>query len=70
MKYPEEAKKAGIEGRTVDSFVVTPEGKFSDPKNVRSIGYGTDAVVLEIVKAMPAWRPGYQKGKDVGVEMN
>jgi TonB family protein len=70
MKYPEEAKKAGIEGRTVVSFVVTPEGKISDPKIVRSIGYGSDAVVLDIVKAMPAWRPGYQKGKAVGEEMN
>jgi TonB family protein len=69
MKYPEEAEKAGIEGKTVVQFIVRADGSITDAKIVRSIGYGTDAVVLDIVKAMPAWRPGYQRGKAVDVQM-
>lgn len=69
LRYPQEAKEAGIEGKGVVQFVVKADGTISDPKVIRTIGYGTDKVMLDMVNAMPAWRPGYQDGKAVDVQM-
>ncbi len=72
MKYPNEARKAGAEGKGVIQFIVRADGQLTDGKVVRSIGYGTDQVMMDIFKAMQEmpvkWRPGYQGGKVVDVQ--
>jgi TonB family protein len=70
MRYPEAAVKAGVEGKVVAQFVIRADGSIDSPKIVRTIGHGTDEVVIDIIKAMPQWRPGYKGGKAVDVEFH
>ena len=74
IKYPEDAKKAGVEGKVVIQFVVTKEGRMAEPKIIRSIGSGTDEEVLRVFNLMAAiaesWTPGRQSGQDVAVQFN
>ena len=68
VKYPAEAKKAGAYGRVFVGFIVEPDGSLSDFKVLRGIGYGCDEEALRIVKSMPKWQPGMQRGKAVRVQ--
>lgn len=52
LVYPEEAKAAGVEGMTVVQFVVAEDGKISDTKVVRDIGYGCGAEAVKVVQKM------------------
>ena len=67
INYPEEAKDKGISGRVFISFVVEKDGSVNDVKVMRSVGGGCDEEALRVVKAMPKWKPGLQKGKPVRV---
>jgi TonB family protein len=68
VKYPAEAKKAGAQGRVFVGFIVEPDGSLSDFKVLRGIGYGCDEEALRLVKSMPKWKPGMQRGKAVRVQ--
>ncbi|HLF62323.1 MAG TPA: M56 family metallopeptidase, partial [Saprospiraceae bacterium] len=68
IKYPKEARDLGVSGRVIVQFVVRKDGSVSDVQVIKSIGHGTDEVVLEVVKSMPRWRPGINEGKVVDVE--
>lgn len=66
IKYPEKARKAGIEGRVVVQFIVNEEGEVEDPKVIRGIGGGCDEEALRVVKKAK-FEPGQQRGKNVRV---
>ena len=69
MKYPESAAKAKQQGRAVVGFVVGKDGTVSDVHITKSAGYTVlDEEAMRVVKAMPAWEPGKQKGKPVNVK--
>ncbi len=68
LKYPETAVNAGTQGRVVLTFVVEKNGKISDVKVLKGIGFGCDEEAIRVVKAMPAWKPGLQNGKPVRVK--
>ncbi len=70
LKYPEEAKELGIQGRVFVSFVVEPDGSTSNAVVKRGIGGGCDEEAIRIVKAMPKWGPGKQRGQPVRVQFN
>lgn len=71
IKYPEEAKKAGVEGTVYVSFVINANGDVTNVKVLRGIGYGCDEESIRVVKAMQGhWKPGTQKGKAVNVQYN
>lgn len=67
IKYPQEAKDKNIAGRVFVSFVVEKDGSVSDVKVVRGIGGGCDEEAARVIKGMPKWEPGMQKGKPVRV---
>ena len=67
IKYPEEAKKKGTQGRVVVQFVVEKDGSIVESKVVKSVSPELDAEALRVVKAMPKWIPGEQRGKKVRV---
>lgn len=69
LKYPEDAKKAKIEGKVFVKFVVTTQGKVTDVSLKKGIGHGCDEEAIRTVKLMPDWMPGEQGGKKVNVEM-
>jgi Ca-activated chloride channel homolog len=70
LKYPEAAKNAGIKGTVFVTFVVERDGTLSDIRVLRGIGSGCDEEVIRLVKNMPKWKPGKQRGKAVKVRMN
>ncbi|MBC8321518.1 MAG: energy transducer TonB [Bacteroidetes bacterium] len=70
IKYPPLAKESGIQGRVFINFVVEPNGKISNVKVLRGIGGGCDEEAIRVVKSMPSWKPGMQRGKPVRVSYN
>ena len=68
VQYPEEAEKAGIQGRVIATFVVEKDGSVSNAKVVKSVDPLLDAEALRIISAMPKWKPGKQNGKVVRVK--
>ncbi|MEX1132735.1 MAG: energy transducer TonB, partial [Flavobacteriales bacterium] len=65
IKYPQMATDAGISGVVYVTFVVDKEGKIRDVKVLRGIGGGCDEEAVRVVKSMPTWKPGKQRGKSV-----
>ena len=69
-KYPQMALDAGIQGTVFLTFEVDKDGKIKDVKVLRGIGGGCDEEAIRVVKAMPQWSPGKQRGKPVRVQFN
>lgn len=67
IKYPTIAKESGIQGKVFVEFVVGKDGSIRDVKVLRGIGGGCDEEAIRVVKSMPAWNPGKQRGKPVTV---
>ena len=67
IKYPQIARETGIQGRVFVGFVVEPDGSVSNVKVLRGIGGGCDEEAVRVVKSMPKWKPGKQRGKAVRV---
>ena len=74
IKYPQIARETGIQGRVFVGFVrvfvgfvVEPDGSVSNVKVLRGIGGGCDEEAMRVVKSMPKWKPGKQRGKAVRV---
>lgn len=67
LKYPEEAKERGLQGRVVVGFIIEKDGSLTDVKVLRSVDRALDAEALRVVKGMPKWIPGRQNGQCVRV---
>ena len=67
IKYPQAAKDKNIAGRVFVSFVVEKDGSVNEVKVMRGIGGGCDEEAVRVIKGMPKWKPGIQKGKPVRV---
>jgi protein TonB len=70
IKYPQMARESGIQGTVYVTFVVEPDGSVSDVRVLRGIGGGCDEEAVRVIKAMPKWIPGKQRGKPVRVQFN
>lgn len=68
VKYPEKAKQEGIQGRVFISFVVEKDGSISGVELLRGVSDELDNEALRVIKGMPKWTPGEQKGKAVRVQ--
>ncbi len=69
MKYPPQARRMGIEGRVTITFVIDKDGSVTGIKLLRGIGAGCDEEAIRILKSLPKWNPGKQRGKAVKVQM-
>ena len=67
IKYPQIARETGIQGRVFVGFVVEPDGSVSNVKILRGIGGGCDEEAMRVIKSLPKWKPGKQRGKAVRV---
>ena len=67
VKYPKEAEKQKLEGRTLVSFIVEKDGSLSEIEVLKSSHPLLDNEALRVVGEMPKWKPGQQKGKPVRV---
>ncbi len=67
IKYPQMARETGISGTVYVRFVVEKDGSVSQVRIARGIGGGCDEEAMRVVKSMPKWKPGRQRGKPVRV---
>lgn len=67
IQYPELARENGVEGRVFTRFTVWSDGSLGNFEILRSIGGGCDQEALRVLKMMPKWKPGMQRGKPVSV---
>lgn len=65
IKYPEECKKEGIEGRVHVQFVVNKDGSIPEVKVLKSPHPLLSEEAIRVVKAMPKWKPAKVKGEIV-----
>ncbi|MCC8174160.1 MAG: energy transducer TonB, partial [Odoribacter sp.] len=65
LNYPPIAQENGIQGRVYIQFVVEKDGSITDVNVVRSVDAALDREALRVVKAMPSWNPGKQRGRAV-----
>ena len=70
IKYPQMARESGIQGRVFVTFVVEKDGKVTDVRVLRGIGGGCDEEAVRVIKNMPRWNAGKQRGKPVRVQFN
>ena len=68
VKYPEAALKAGTQGRVVAQFIVEADGSITNIKVLKKVSDEIDAEAVRVIKAMPKWKPGMQKGQPVRVK--
>lgn len=69
IKYPESARRAGIEGRVFVKAFIDENGSVADAQLIKGIGGGCDSVALAAVKNAK-FIPGSQKGKTVKVQVS
>jgi periplasmic protein TonB len=68
IRYPIIANKSGIQGTVHVTFVIERDGSVTYVKILRGIVRGCDEEALPVVRDMPRWEPGRQRGKPVQVQ--
>jgi TonB family protein len=68
IRYPEDAREAGTQGRVIVSFIVEKDGSISNAKVAKPTYSSLDEEALRVVSAMPNWMPGKQNGQAVRVK--
>ena len=67
VKYPAIAKEYNITGKVYVSFIVDKKGSVTNVKIVRGVDKNLDAESMRVVKSLPKYKPGKQRGKSVRV---
>ena len=68
VKYPVVAEENGVQGRVIVSFVVERDGSITNVGVSKSVDPSLDKEAVRVVKSMPKWIPGKQKGSAVRVK--
>ena len=68
IKYPTISQENGVQGKVIVQFVVNKDGSIVDPVVVRSVDPYLDKEALRVIKTIPKWKPGKQRGKAVRVK--
>ncbi len=70
MRYPPEARRAGIGGTVYVGYVVMEDGSINNIRIKRGLPYGGETIeaeALRVIELMPDWKPGIQDGEPVRV---
>ncbi|QZE13316.1 energy transducer TonB [Halosquirtibacter laminarini] len=70
VKYPVIAQENGIQGKVFVSFVVEKDGSVTDVRIIRGVDKSLDKEAIRVVKTLPRWKPGMQRGKAVRVSFS
>ncbi len=72
IKYPDKARQNGTSGTVYVSFIIKKDGRVSGVGIIEggSVGDGCDEEAMRVIKEMPKWNPGKDKGKPVNVAFN
>jgi len=67
IKYPPIAKEYNITGKVYVQFIVDQSGSVTNVKIARGVDKNLDAEAVRVVKSLPKYTPGTQRGKPVRV---
>jgi len=67
LNYPSEAQRNNVQGRVILHFVVNPDGSVGKIEILRSIDPLLDNEAIRVVKTLPKFKPGKQRGVPVKV---
>lgn len=70
LVYPKAASKMGISGTVYVNFTVDKDGSLKNVNVIKEVDPLLDKEAVRVVKSMPNWIPGKQKGKAVKVSYN
>jgi len=70
VEYPDSARDAEIQGKVYVTFVIDTIGKIDDVSILKGVHPLLDKEAIRVIKKMPSWKPGTQKGKPVRVKYN
>jgi protein TonB len=70
LKFPDEAREQGVQGTVFIVFIVEMDGRISGVRVLRGMGGALDEEAMRVVRNMPMWKPGTQRGKAVRVRYN
>lgn len=70
MKYPPIAAEQGVSGRVSCQFVVEPDGSVSNVEVIRGFDPSCEREALRVLRMLPKFAPGEQRGKPVRVKYN
>lgn len=62
LKYPEVARRMGVEGNVIVEFIIGEDGKTSDVRVLESLHRLCDNEAIRLVESMPAWSPAEENG--------
>lgn len=65
IQYPQLARENNISGRVFVQFVIEKDGSISNVRLARDIGGGCGAEAVRVVRSMPRWTPGRNRGRVV-----
>lgn len=66
-KYPDDARRNGVEGTVILGFVVEKDGGLTEIKVSKSVAPVLDAEAVRVLSNSPKWIPGTQFGQPVRV---
>ncbi len=70
IRYPAPARHNGVEGVVIVRFIIEKDGSISNIEIAKDIGAGCGKEAARVVKNMPTWIPGKQRGRAVRVKYN
>jgi periplasmic protein TonB len=70
IKYPDQARRMGVEGKVFVQFVVDKDGSITNVEVLKGIGSGCDEEAARVLESAPKWSPGKQRGRPVRVRMS
>lgn len=69
IKYPSFAKEENLEGTVYIRFVINENGDVIDPKILKTPHKVFDEPSINVIRRMPKWTPGEDRGKKVKVNI-
>ena len=67
LKYPTEAIEKNIQGKVFLQFIIEKDGSVNEVKVLRGVDASLDNEAVRVIRSMPRWIPGKQKGQAVRV---
>ncbi len=67
LQYPKIALENGIRGQVTVGFVVSKTGSIEDVKVIGNSDPSLNQEAVRIIRSMPKWKPGVQRGQNVDV---
>jgi TonB family protein len=65
LRYPEDAKKKGIQGRVLITYIIGVNGEVTGTKVIRGVSPDIDQEALRLTNTITGWKPAAQNGNPI-----